>query len=305
MNQQIEKNERENKRRAAIRSAIINVVILILAFLPFLTFPVPPPGEQGILVSFGNVDMGQGDDRPDTQQEEVVPPKPPSEQEEVVQPPAAAEEPDVVHEDPKESVPQEVVTSEDPEAIAMRKKQEEEARQKAEADRKRREAELEKQRQEEEARKQAEAEAQRKAEEEARQKAEYEQAKKQFGDALGKGKGETGKPGNQGDPGGDPDASRLEGISSGSGMVGGGLSNRGVVSEPVIRDNSQKTGRIVVKVCVDSNGDVTSADYTQAGSTTTDSHLKSIAITSAKKFRFSRSSIDKQCGTITIDFKVK
>ena len=139
-----------------------------------------------------------------------------------------------------------------------------------------------------------------------RKRRDYEKAKKQFGDAFGgSGKGKTDKPGNQGDPGGDPDASKLEGISTGSGMVGGGLSNRGVLSEPVIRDNSQKTGRVVVKVCVDRSGGVISATYTQKGSTTTDSHLKSIAITSAEKFRFTSSSIDKQCGTITIDFQVK
>ena len=123
--------------------------------------------------------------------------------------------------------------------------------------------------------------------------------------SFGDGKGKTDKPGNQGDPNGDPDAKKLEGISTGSGMVGGGLGDRGVVFEPKISDNSQKTGTVVVRVCVDRNGDVVSADYTQKGSTTADSELRNIAINSAKKFRFAKSSIDKQCGTITIDFKVR
>lgn len=148
-------------------------------------------------------------------------------------------------------------------------------------------------------------EAKKKAEAEAKKKAEYEKAKKQFGDSFGGGKGETDSPGNQGDPDGDPDASRLEGISTGSGVVGGGLGDRGVVYEPKINDNSQKTGTVVMRVCVGRDGQVVSADYTQKGSTTADSELRAIAIRSAKRFKFSKSTVDKQCGTITIDFKVR
>ena len=99
---------------------------------------------------------------------------------------------------PRNPTPEEIVTSEDLEAIAIKKKQEDEAREKAEADKRRRQAELEQKRQQEEAQKRAEAEAQRKADEEAQKKADYEKAKKQFGDAFGgSGKGKTDKPGNQ------------------------------------------------------------------------------------------------------------
>ena len=186
---------------------------------------------------------------------------------------------------------------------------------KAEEDRKRRiaeeearkiaEAEAKKKAEEDAKRKAAEEEARKKAEAEAKRKADLEAAKKQYGDVFGEGKGKTDTEGNQGDPDGDPDASNLEGISTGSGKVGGGLGNRGVRYEPTIKDQSQKTGRVVVKVCVDRNGNVVSADYTQRGSTTTDADLKRLAIASAKRFRFTESTIDKQCGTITIDFKLK
>jgi TonB family protein len=88
-------------------------------------------------------------------------------------------------------------------------------------------------------------------------------------------------------------------------MVGGGLGNRGVKYEPTISDNSQKTGKVVVNVCVDKSGKVISAEYTQKGSTTTDSDLRALAERSARKFVFSESTIEKQCGTITIDFKVR
>jgi TonB family protein len=88
-------------------------------------------------------------------------------------------------------------------------------------------------------------------------------------------------------------------------MVGGGLGSRGVTYEPKISDNSQKVGKVVVNVCVDRSGKVISAEYTQKGSTTTDSDLRELAERSARKFVFTESGIEKQCGTITVDFKVR
>jgi hypothetical protein len=191
------------------------------------------------------------------------------------------------------------MTTEDPQAVAIRKAKEQEAREKKEEEDRQTRAEAE-------AKKKAEEEARLMAEAEAKQKAEYEQAKKQYGTLLsGSGKGETGTPGNQGSPDGDPNATNLKGVSTGSGMVGGGLGNRGVKYEPTISDNSQKVGKIVMNVCVDKSGKVISAEYTQRGSTTTDSDLRDLAERSARKFVFTESTIEKQCGTITVDFKVR
>ncbi|MEL6923536.1 MAG: energy transducer TonB, partial [Bacteroidota bacterium] len=167
-------------------------------------------------------------------------------------------------------------------------------------------AEAEAKKRAEEAKRKAEAEAKAKAEAE---KKRYEDAKNKygglFGGGSGDGKGNTGKPGNQGDPGGDPNASNLEGISTGTGKVGGGLGSRGVLGSPKVTDNSQKTGRVVVRVCVNGDGEVISAKFTQAGSTTTDARLRSIAEKNATRWKFSKGSMDKQCGTITYDFKVR
>lgn len=298
-----ETRNEKNRRKSWITSLTVHAVLLLLALIPLMNYEVPPPGQQGVLVSFGAPDMGSGDDRPDTQQEEEVTPEPPSESEEEEE---VLDEPEVVETIPEATPPpqpeiaKDVVTKEEPDLVAIQKK-------KAEEEARKREEESERQKRVEEAKKKAEAEAEakRKADEEAKKKAEYEAAKKQFGDSFGGGKGKTDKPGNQGDPNGDPDAKKLEGISTGSGMVGGGLGDRGVVYEPKISDNSQKTGTVVVRVCVDRNGEVVSADYTQKGSTTADSELRQIAINSSKKFKFSKSSVEKQCGTITIDFKVR
>lgn len=306
-------------------SLAVHVGLFILLLLPLMKFQVPPPGQQGILVSFGNPEMGQGDDRPATQMEEEVEPLPP--QEEAVEQIQEEQPPEEVIEETEEetfeeaaaepeSAPEEsqkeVVTAEDPDAAAIKKAEEEKKKAELEAEKKaeveaKKKADLEaKKKAEEEARKKkTEAEAKAKAEAEAKKKAEYEEAKKQFGDVFGEGKGKTDAPGNQGDPNGDPDASRLEGISTGSGVVGDGLGDRGVLYTPKIEDSSQKTGKVVIRVCVNSAGDVVEARFTQRGSTTADGELVKVAIENSKKFRFSKGSIDKQCGTITIDFKVR
>jgi hypothetical protein len=285
--------ERENKRRGLVGSIVVHSLILILVLIPFITFPIPPPGEQGILVSLGIPDIGAGDDRPEMQNEEKVQPTPPAAAQ-----PVPEEEPEPeVKEVSAKVVEQnkEIITTETPEEIAIKKAEEEEAAREHEA-------EVQKQRELEEADRQAQLEA----EAEAKKQADYDKSKKQFGDLLGgTGKGKTDTPGNQGDPNGDPDASVLEGISTGSGMIGGGLSNRGVLYEPKVKDTSQKTGRVVVNVCVDGSGKVISATYTQRGSTTTDSDLRALAERSARKFIFSKGDVDKQCGTVTIDFKLQ
>ena len=119
-----------------------------------------------------------------------------------------------------------------------------------------------------------------------------------------KGTKKTGK-GIQGDPLGSQDAEILEGITRGKGKIGEGLDSRGILYEPNFEDSSQKSGIVVVKVCINEQGNVISSRYTQRGSTTTDSELIEIAVRNAKKYRFSPSDIKEQCGTITIEFIVK
>jgi TonB family protein len=165
-----------------------------------------------------------------------------------------------------------VQRQDDPNEIALREEQ------------RKREAELEAQR------KKAEAEAKKRAEEEARRRAEADKLKNDIGGLFIDG---------------DPNASSLEGISTGTGKVGGGLGSRGVLKSPPVSQNSQKAGTVVVSVCVDSNGKVTSADFTQRGSTTADSQLVNAAIRNAKNWQFSEGAVDKQCGTISYNFKVR
>jgi TonB family protein len=254
-------------------SLVTHIVFLALLCLPFLVAKVPPPDEsEGLLVNLGLQDQGQGTETPKGETKELTQDPTPQNPKPEVKPMAAKS--------PAKETAEKSITNTEDSGVAAR---EAAAKQKAQAD------------------------AQQRANEEAQKQAAYNNTKKSYGDLLGSqtGKGNTGKSGSQGDPNGDPNSNVLEGISKGSGRVGGGLGNRGVLHEPQIIDKSQKTGRVVISVCVDKSGKVVKAEYTQKGSTTTDSELKEMAKKAALQFKFTMSEIEEQCGTITVDFKVK
>ncbi len=292
----IDRHEREDKRKAFIITSILYTILLILLILPLLTYPDPPPGQEGILVNLG-MDFGQGDENAPEEITETTPEDNTEIETEPIEETQPVEETPV--EEPQSQptdVPEkEVVETTDPQAEAIKKREEEKKRQQQlEAERKRKaQEEAERKRREEEERKRREAERKK------------QQASGAFGGGSGPGKGNTGQSGNQGDPHGDPNASNLEGVSVGQGQVGGGLGSRGVLASPRVTDNSQEQGTVVVKVCVDANGKVISAEYTQAGSTTNSANLRRLAIANAKKWKFSKSHIDKQCGTIRYVFKLQ
>lgn len=298
MSMVVSRQEEKNKKSGMTISIVVHITLLLMALLPLLTYPDPPPGQEGILVNLGLPDQGQGDEnmqQGDPAPSEEVPAEEEPQPEEVVPEKVEASKPEPVKE-------KEVIRTEDPEAIALKRKQEQERKEREETDRKAREEEARKKAAEDERKRQQAAE-------EARKKAEADKLKGDIGSAFGggkgKGKGNTGTSGNQGDPGGDPNASNLEGVSTGSGNVGGGLQSRGRLSSPSVSENSQKQGTVVVEVCVNSDGDVTSARYTQKGSTTADGQLVKAAVDNAKRWKFTKGSVDQQCGTITYSFKVQ
>ncbi|NJC25013.1 cell envelope integrity protein TolA [Neolewinella antarctica] len=316
--------------------AVIGLVLfLLLLFIPLFFTTLPKPGQPGILVNLGMIDLGQGNENAGPSSpaappvvEEVTPPLPQEDVAPLPPPPPTSAEPQPT------PVTREVVVTETPQEIAIRKqKAREEARKKSEADRKRRDQlevdrrakterdrvkAIETERRNKEAaeaavrreaaekaqrERDAAAAAQRKREEEAA--ATRNRAGGLFGG--GGGQGNTGKPGNQGVDNGDPDSKVLEGVSTGDGRVSGGLGGRGVLSSPVVRENSQRPGRVVVDVCVGPDGKILSANYTQSGSTTTDPNLVSAAQRNALQWKFqpNPSAPERQCGKITYDFKVQ
>ncbi len=277
-----------NKRKARIIAAIFAILLLFLILYPFWSYTFPPPGQEGILVSFGQVEVGGGDVQNQNQKEKLV--ETPSEaEEENKQSKVFKDQPD----SPKKSKVQESAVKV---KSATQERSEVVVKEKA--------ANLNKAIKSPKKPSEKDLALEREAAE-AKKKAEYEEAKKAFSDLIGKGASIDQNTGNTGDPAGDPNTDVLTGISKGSGNVGGGLANRGLVFEPEIDENSQKSGKVVVKVCVDKTGKVVEAKYTQKGSTTTDTDLVNVAVSGAQRYKFSKSPIQRQCGTITIEFKLK
>ena len=86
-----------------------------------------------------------------------------------------------------------------------------------------------------------------------------------------------------------------------SGMITG-LNGREILKMERISDDSGKEGIVVLDVCVDSNGRVNAAQFSAKGSTTLDQHLINLALENIRKWEFSKSAKEKECGRITYRF---
>lgn len=304
MEQLILEGEQENKYKGLIVSLVVHILLLLFVLsIPYFTITEPPKELGGIVVAFGTPDGGNSTDDlatisdSDDDVDEEQPKETTDKSSSPPKPTAPSESASSSSSKAKTDIKPVVENSEVKVPVENNKKSDAQSNENTQADI--------------EAKKAADAEANRKAEEarvkaeEEAKKAEYEKSKSKFSDLFGSGKGNNDNTGDQGDPDGDPDSSILEGVSTGSGRISGGLSKRDVLYEPEINDNTQKVGKVVIKVCVDNEGNVGEAEFTQRGSTTTDTYLVNLAIKAAKKYKFSPSDIGTQCGNITMEFKVK
>jgi protein TonB len=117
--------------------------------------------------------------------------------------------------------------------------------------------------------------------------------------------------GNQGNPDGSPDSDNY-GQGSGTGLgiqVGGGLSNRKVLSLPKPDFKVQKEGKVVVEVTVNRDGKVISATPGVKGTTIVDANLYAAAKKAALQSKFivqtDAQAFQTQTGTITYHFKLE
>jgi outer membrane biosynthesis protein TonB len=309
-------HKEEDRTTAALISIVLHAIIL--ALLLFVTTKVEKPlvetppielnwGGGGDNAALGSPDAGQND-KPAGAGQPVEQPK----TETPIEKPAPAPKnttPPPAKSRPTESRPSKVATSQDPNAAALRDAaRAQEQKRKTEAD----------------ARRQQEAEQQRLAQEatdRARREEEERNAKKArfggaFGSGDGRGAGDGGKLGDGGRPDGtgnnpfgkSPGDGGGRGGGSGTGdgpSIGGGLAGRKVLSRPQMIDNTQKTGTVILSVCVDSEGNVIEAEYTQRGSSTPDGELRNKAIRWAKQHRFVPSAREKECGTFEFSFRVQ
>lgn len=85
-----------------------------------------------------------------------------------------------------------------------------------------------------------------------------------------------------------------------------GLQGRGLVGNlPKPNYPGSKSGKVLIRVTVNSAGTVTGATFEPKGSTTSDSQLVEAAIAAAKKARFTESRAAVQGGTITYIFRME
>lgn len=278
--------EKENKKNSFYTSVAIHMLlILLLLMIPLKKAIQQEVSLQGIHVAFGNPDAGDNASANEPMMAEATQEKiEESKTQKVVETPTPKKEP-VQEKAPAQVIESKTTQEKSPIVVSevkVAEQQSEKIQEKVETSSS---AAVAKTQEKSDAEKQAES-------------------KSKFSSLFGQGS--SGEVNDQkGEEFGQPDASVLEGLSKGKGEAGDGLDSRGLIWEPVISDNSQRTGDVVVKVCVNSDGAVTSAKYTQRGSTTTDSYLINLAEKSAKKYRFTKSEAEEQCGTITIHFIVK
>lgn len=82
-----------------------------------------------------------------------------------------------------------------------------------------------------------------------------------------------------------------------------GLGARKLDSKPSIFMLSDQDGRVVIDVCVGSDGKVTEASFNREQSTIYRSSLTSLALRKAKEFVFERSTAIEDCGTMIYNIK--
>lgn len=301
---------RHKKKSFTLTTLLLSLLVLVLFYIGLTYFD--PPEERGIAVNFGTMDFGAGTQQPlkKIKSTPIDIPEPPNEPQEPVTeevPEEVQQEPVQAKEPPAELPTEKVISQEDEESIKI--KQQRVAEKKAAAAKKAKEA----------AERSAKAEAERKAREKAaaaaRKKAEQEAKKKKL-DALmgGIGKsdgtesgseGDDNKPGDKGNPLGNPYATSYYG-TPGAGSGGYGLNGRSLVSKGKVKQDCNEEGRVVVRIVVDRNGKVIKATPGVKGTTNNAPCLLEPARKTALMHRWNldAKAPTQQVGFVVVNFKL-
>ena len=123
--------------------------------------------------------------------------------------------------------------------------------------------------------------------------------------ATGEGDGTTTTPGNQGKPNGSTLTNNYNGTGSGNGG-NLNLAQRNFISRPAVSDDRRHTGRIIVDIRVDKNGNVVYARAGARGTTISDSNLLQRCEDAVKSSKLNAldTAPDPQTGTVVFVFKV-
>ena len=288
--------ETKHERNSAKITTLIVLILVLLLFVVGAPY-MDPPEEYGVAVNFGNSDVGSGN---------VQPLKPVrSEVRDQVKEPQIEKtkvEESKAQPTKSESPSEKVLTADNAEAIAMKKKKDgADAKSRAEAEAK---AKAERVAQE----KKAAEEKKRQAEEAKKKKLDalIGGVKKSEGTETG-GEGPGDGPGDKGQLDGNPYApSYFGGSGPGKGGVGSGLGGRGGATKKIFKQDCNETGLVVVRIVVNRSGSVVEAQPGIKGTTNTNPCLlepaKKIAL--SHKWPADANAPDRQIGFVSINFDV-
>ncbi len=260
--------------RGLIGTVFFHLIILILFLIFGFRTPLPLPGEEGILINFGDEETGSGREEPVQSFEKVK----------------------QIQQQPKQEVVEKteerIMTQQHEEAPALKA---EKPRQKKEEKKEQPVKEIVKTDQKKETVKEEQPKID--------PKTLYTGAKKNT-QSTGS-EGVAGGTGNQGSPEGSTETD-YHGTGGGTGnRPGFFLTGRNALSLPLPQVDTHKEGKVVVEIKVDRDGNVVSATPGVKGSTTVDSYLLSVAKNAALQSRFdSKADAEPiQKGTITYIFR--
>ncbi len=267
-------------RNGILGTIIFHGLILILLLIFGFSTHLPLPGEQGILVNFGDSQSGIGDIEPAV---------------------AESRKTENINEQPQ--LPQEAVKSEVLENIMTQDFEDAPTVQVKKKNVKRKQEETVK-----EVTKPVETPKteEKKVEEKPKVNARALYTGKNTGTTQTGSQGIGQNGGNQGSPDGSTESDNYLGQGLGTEGVSVNLEGRGGISLPLPSKNYQKQGVIVVEILVDRSGNVVSAREGVRGSTTTDVTLLKLAREAALRSRFTSKDDAPvhQKGTITYTFKL-
>ena len=256
------------KTKGILGSTAIHIIIIVLLVLFGFSTPLPLPGEEGIIINFGDSDDGAGLVEPREMPERETAPAQENTQEDESAPITQDFEEAPSLPDPKPDPKPEPETPKDDKPTEPKTEEPKEEEKPREVDRRT-----------------------------------LFPGQQTDGDTSGEG--ETGNEGNQGDVDGDPTSTNREGgTTGGDDGISFSLGGRGLMEElpkPIAPLN--KKGTIVIRIVVDQEGFVREAVFEQKGSNKIDSDLINAAIEAAKKARFKENpGQPRQTGTITYVF---
>jgi len=269
-----EKNKKDNN--SALIGTILFHLVLIVCFMFFgLSTPLPLPEEEGVLVDIGYVDEGMGEREPVSSPQTPASPEPSQ--------PEATEEEDVVTQSTEETISMPDTESPSPDDEPETELQEE--------------VEETIEHEEEVLEDEIEEEPEPTPDPQAMFPGSDER------DSEDESEGESEETGDEGRPEGSIEGEGAEGEGAGSG-VEYSLSGRSSTSLPMPEYTSPETGRVVVSITVNRQGEIIRASAGARGTTTSNQTLWKVAEEAAKnaKFNVKEDAPEQQTGTITYNF---